>query len=107
MPGRSKVVARWTVRRRRACRQSYAGCGAFYDGSACPACGRVGRSVAVQAMALVVELRGGTRTVVVAERAPGWRWVAVKTMPATPEAVAALRCQQHGDELGGLFGSAA
>ena len=107
MARHAEVIARWVVRRRRARKQGCQGCGTRFDGVACPACGRVGRSVAVQAMALVVELQGGTRTVVVAERAPGGRWVAVKTMPAAPQAIAALRRQHQADELGGLFGSAA
>jgi hypothetical protein len=107
MARHAEVVARWVVRRQRARKQGCAGCGTRFDGVACPACGLVGRSVAVQAMALVIELHGGTRTVVVAERAPGGRWVAVQTMPATPKAIAALRRQHEADELGGLFGSAA
>ena len=107
MARHAEVMAGWVVRLLRARKQGCEGCGTRFDGVACPACGRVGRSVAVQAMALVVELQGGTRTVVVAERAPGGRWVAVKTMRATPEAIAALRRQHQADELGGLFGSAA
>jgi hypothetical protein len=107
MARHAEVIARWVVRRRRARKQGCEGCGTRFDGVACPACGQLGRSVAVQAMALVVELQRGTRTVVVAERAPGGRWAAVKTMPATPEAIAALRRKHQVDELGGLFGSAA
>jgi hypothetical protein len=102
----AEVLARWTVRRRRARWQWCEGWTGF-DGVACPACGVLGRPVWVPAMALVVELAGGARVVVVAERATGGRWVAVRTSPATPEAVAALRRQDQADELGGLFGSAA
>jgi hypothetical protein len=44
---------------------------------------------------------------VVAERAAGGRWVAVKTAAATVEVVAAVRRQDQADEPGGLFGTAA
>jgi hypothetical protein len=63
--------------------------------------------VGVPAMALMVELAGGRRVLVIAERDGGGRWVAARTMAATPDAVAALRRQHQADELGGLFGSAA
>jgi hypothetical protein len=58
-------------------------------------------------MALVVELSGGARVLVVAELGGDGRWVAVRTMAASPEAVAALRRQHRAAELGGMFGSAA
>ena len=60
MARHAEVVARWVVRRRRARKQGCEGCGTRFDGVVCPACGRAGRLVAVQAMALVVELQGGT-----------------------------------------------
>jgi hypothetical protein len=61
----------------------------------------------VLVMAVVIETEGGVRVLVVAERAPGGRWAAVKTTAATCEAVAALRRQDQADRVGGLFGSAA
>ena len=107
MARHAEVVARWVVRRRRARRQSCVDCGTPFDGVACPRCGALAPMVGAPAMALVVELAGGRRLLVVAERDGGGRWVAVKTMAATPEAVAALRRQHQANELGGLFGSAA
>jgi hypothetical protein len=107
MARHAEVLARWTVRRQRARWQWCEGCGTGFDGVACPACGVLGRPVWVPAMALVVELSGGAQVLVVAERAAGGRWVAVKTTPATAEMVAAVRRQDEADELGGLFGSAA
>jgi hypothetical protein len=107
MARHAEVLARWTVRRQRARWQWCEGCGTGFDGVTCPACGVLGRPVWVPAMALVVELAGGARVLVVAERAAGGRWVAVKTTVATAEVVAAVRRQDQADELGGLFGSAA
>jgi hypothetical protein len=63
--------------------------------------------VEVPAMALVVELARGDRLLVVVERARNGRWTAVRSGPASDEAVAALRRQHQVDELGGLFGTAA
>ena len=107
MAGRSEVLARWTVRRRRARRQSCGDCGVGYMGVACPGCGVLAPLVDVPAMALVVELARGDRLLVVVERAPNGRWRAMRSGPATDEAVAALRRQHQVDELGGLFGTAA
>jgi hypothetical protein len=102
-----EVVARWTVRRRRARVQTCEGCRAVFDGVACPGCGALARPVAVPAMALVVELHGGRRLLVVVERGRDGRWVAVRSMAASAEAVAAVRRQHRVEELGGMFGSAA
>jgi hypothetical protein len=102
-----EVVARWTVHRRRARVQACEVCRTVFDGVACPGCGALARPVAVPAMALVVELHGGRRLLVVVERGSDGRWVAVRSMPATDGAVAAVRRQHQTGELGGMFGSAA
>jgi hypothetical protein len=107
MAGRSEVVARWTVRRRQARRQSCGDCDVGYMGVACPGCGVLAPLVDVPAMALVVELARGDRLLVVVERAPNGRWRAMRSGSATDEAVVALRRQHQVDELGGLVGTAA
>jgi hypothetical protein len=107
MARHAEVVARWVVRRCRARVQSCGDCGSPFDGVACPSCGLVARSVAVQAMALAVELEGGARLLVIVERGSDGHWFAVRSIAATPEAVAALRRQHQVEVAGGMFGSAA
>ncbi len=102
-----EVVARWTVRRRRVRVRACGDCRTVFDGVACPGCGALARQVAVPAMALVVELHGGRRLLVVVERGRDGRWVAVRSMPATDRVVAVVRRQHETGELGGMFGTAA
>jgi hypothetical protein len=99
-----EVVARWSVRRRRARVQACLGCGRVFDGVACPVCGLLCEPVPVAQMALVVELAGGGRRLVMVERGEGGRWFAVRVMAASSEAIRALRRQHEhrpDDESGG------
>jgi hypothetical protein len=69
-------------------------CGVVFDGVACPACGLLAALVPVAAMAVLVELAGGARRLVVVERGEDGRWFATRCQPASDEAVAVLR-RQH------------
>jgi RNA polymerase subunit RPABC4/transcription elongation factor Spt4 len=102
MAGR-EVVARWWVRRQRARVQACMDCVRVFDGVVCPACGLLAEAVPVAAMAVVVELEGGARRLVVVERGEAGRWFASRTLPATDEAIRALRRQHqpHGEDCGG------
>jgi hypothetical protein len=97
-----EVVARWSVRRRRARVQACLDCGQVFDGVACPVCGLLCELVPVSLMALVVELAGGACRLVVAERGEGGRWFAARVMTASSEAIRVLRRQhEHRAEDGG------
>ncbi|HEX6239161.1 MAG TPA: hypothetical protein VFZ68_18325 [Acidimicrobiales bacterium] len=98
-----EVVARWTVRRRRARVQACGDCGTRFDGIACPACGVLSPAVPVAAMALTVELAGGARRLVVVELGENGRWFATRSLPATRQAIAALH-RQHQPSAGGFGG---
>jgi hypothetical protein len=102
-----EVVARWSVRRRRARVQACFDCGRVFDGVACPACGLLAEPVPVAAMAVVAELASGARRLVVVERGEAGRWFAVRTLPASDEVVAVLRRQHQAPTAGDCGGWAA
>ena len=107
MAGDVEVVARWCVRRHRARPQTCEDCSTAFDGIACPACGLLAAPVRVAQMAVVVEVANGARRLVVVERAEVGRWFAVRTLPATEEAVAALLRQDQTSPHGHCGGWAA
>ena len=89
------IVARWSARRVAATETVCDECGEGLDAGVrrCPQCRQAVGPASTGMLATVVELAGGERRLVVAERTPAGGWVAARVMPATSRAVQAIARQ--------------